>query len=86
MLKNYLSEKSLIEGAIGIFWVNVTFGKQYLINIFIIRQKVFEFVLKTLISNTLCLQIEKKNVEGLIVIVNFFKFLATLFEFFLYFT
>jgi len=53
---------------------------------YIIRQKVFEFVLKTLISNTLCLQIEKKNVEGLIVIVNFFKFLATLFEFFLYFT
>jgi hypothetical protein len=41
---------------------------------YIIRQKVFEFVLKTLISNTLCLQIEKKNVEGLIVIVNFFNF------------
>jgi hypothetical protein len=53
---------------------------------YIIRQKVFEFVLKTLISNTLCLQIEKKNVEGLIVIVNFFKFLAILFEFFFYFT
>jgi hypothetical protein len=53
---------------------------------YIIRQKVFEFVLKTLISNTLCLQIEKKNVEGLIVIVNFLKFLAILFEFFFYFT